>query len=469
MASHEIISGSPSNLPARSFLPVVAAKMRTHTARRPKILLLGVVLLLSTGIGCIFFNYSFLRSFGLSYYIRLNDLNDYQHGQPLSLLVANNNNNTNKNNNNNTKRSKSPTPPQCSYELLYNAFRPNKMKKTSDNKKKRDCWSPQDEILQIPVDSILNRNTMSKSQLGSGSKGGVYTAILKLDGAGNVCTAALKTQECKKSGGKKGWTSCVHHESAYYVDNHASIAREFMGGFLYIATRKAGIELPSLIPTWGVVVTDHEPYSRIPQTNITYPIIVGVVMPIRKLTTVLDIVEYEMSHLIPNTWMGVVRMMLPAAEALLFMEHLGMSFQDPMSKNIGIPKDESRSQGALVYDNTHLSLLDHTTCSIKLHGNNDKLSEACNFCNKEYLSSPPRHGRGRKPNVMFTKECQRFGQRVESLTDLLVHNDTIQQTASEKLMDDMNDLFMQNKACQLEDLVEYLRNLTGTEAAIITN
>eukprot|EP00978_Attheya_sp_CCMP212_P028867 scaffold100834_cov36-Attheya_sp.AAC.1 len=114
--------------------------------------ILSLVLLLC--IGSIFSNYGLLRSGGL----HLSNPNDYEQNCPFSLLETNQAH---------PPKWKSSDPPLCSYELLYNAFRPNS--KTTEETK-RDCWSPQDEILQIPVDAILNRNDMTK--VGSGSNGG---------------------------------------------------------------------------------------------------------------------------------------------------------------------------------------------------------------------------------------------------------------------------------------------------------
>jgi hypothetical protein len=236
-------------------------------------------------VGSVFTNYGLMRSGGLF----LSNPNDRQQNCVFSLPEANQAHH---------KEWESFDPPLCSYELLYNAFRPNKNNYTTEETK-RDCWSPQDEILQIPVHAILNRNDMTK--LGSGSAGGVYKAILKLNGAGadDVCIAAVKSNICRLIDKKTGWTSCLSDRT---VENNAKgIESEFMGAFLYLATRKAGIEVPSLIPTWGLVVNNDLDTSTIVGKNITYPAMVGAVMPLRKFTTVEEIVEYEMSELLPSS------------------------------------------------------------------------------------------------------------------------------------------------------------------------
>eukprot|EP00978_Attheya_sp_CCMP212_P030456 scaffold112068_cov49-Attheya_sp.AAC.3 len=106
----------------------------------------------------------------------------------------------------------SSSPPPCSYELLHKAFRhrSDQTKKQSDEdeltteqrqRQPQDCWRPEEEVLQIPVDAILNRHDMDG--IGAGSKGGVYKSIIQLDYttmSGNdhvLCTAALKTEECR--------------------------------------------------------------------------------------------------------------------------------------------------------------------------------------------------------------------------------------------------------------------------------
>eukprot|EP00978_Attheya_sp_CCMP212_P040877 scaffold227774_cov53-Attheya_sp.AAC.3 len=96
----------------------------------------------------------------------------------------------------------SSSPPPCSYELLHKAFRhrSDQTKKQSDEDEvtteqrqpqrqrqpRDDCWRPEEEVLQIPVDAILNRRDMDG--IGAGSKGGVYQAIIQLDYATTTTT-----------------------------------------------------------------------------------------------------------------------------------------------------------------------------------------------------------------------------------------------------------------------------------------
>jgi hypothetical protein len=131
------------------------------------------------------------------------------------------------------------------------------------------------------------------------------------------------------------------------------MAGEWMGAFLWIAMRKAGIEFPSFIPTWGVVVVDDDP-KETPNTN-GHPTnnkvrlqptmvgtngtddsflqtIVGVVMPLVKFETIKEMTKHEPTDRhdcpLPTTPLGLARMMLPTVETLLFVEQMGMSFQD---------------------------------------------------------------------------------------------------------------------------------------------
>jgi hypothetical protein len=140
-----------------------------------------------------------------------------------------------------------------------------------------------------------------------------------------------------------------------------------------------------------------------------------------------------------------------------------MSFQDPMSKNIGVPTDDSPNRGALIFDNTYLSFMENTTCSINMKGNNGKLSEACNFCNKESLTCKSR----RKNRNMFAFECRRFAKRLEYLVDILILQDPNKEASSKKLIKTFESKFTYNSDCHLEDLVKYLRKFTRKDTAVL--
>eukprot|EP00978_Attheya_sp_CCMP212_P042137 scaffold252016_cov48-Attheya_sp.AAC.2 len=352
----------------------------------------------------------------------------------------------------NFRKSSSPQP--CSYESLYDTFHSTSTtKKIDDQVTNRDCWRPKDEVLQIPVDAIINRDNMES--LGKGHNGGVYRAILKLDGAGNTCTVGLKTEKCNVSTNNNGTGTHNDQLSCVYGDRN-KMWKEFMGGFLFIAMRKAGIELPSLIPTWGMVVDKKHPHSMTVGTNISYPFIVGALMPIREFKTLQDVKKsQELTNLIPKTPLGIAKMMLPAAEAFLFMERLGLSTQDMHPKNIGVPTPSSQHQGAFVFDFTSLSFLKGTTCSLHIMMNQ---SNACNFCDKELLTQEHRDGGGGRKkhwesDRIFANECSTFGKLLRKMLTMTTPREEDMQSWELLLEHDVH-----KEECRFEDIVAYLRN-----------
>jgi hypothetical protein len=370
----------------------------------------------------------------------------------------------------------SSSPPQCSYELLYKAFRhrTDTMKKSDDEEATeqppRDCWRPEDEVLQIPVDAILNRHEMDG--IGAGSKGGVYQAIIQLDETDSteVCIAALKTEECRpmergtlreEKNNDDDWISCVDPSARSW--DESDMNKEFMGAFVFVAARKAGImELPGIIPTWGLVVNKENP-STIVGANIVYPSVVGTIMPLKKFKTFTDLAEEDpydhystmttTTRVLPKDSVGFAKIMLPAAEALLFMKRLGMSFQDIRAKNIGVSTTIDKNQegnSAFVYDNTFLSFLEGATCSL----DGDYLSEGCNFCNKESLTQQHRY-EGTTRESIVSSDCTLFAWHVETLMQLFIPQEK-QRNAL------ISYRFRKRGTCQLEDIVARWQTIIKT-------
>eukprot|EP00978_Attheya_sp_CCMP212_P048853 scaffold584785_cov110-Attheya_sp.AAC.1 len=303
--------------------------------------------------------------------------------------------------------------------------------------------------------------------LGAGSKGGVYRAILNLDGAGNsgnrTCTVGLKTEECKYSQNGKGKDdriSCIHRNAQTHEDDNM-MWKEFMGAFLFIATRKAGIDLPSLIPTWGMVVDEQQPPTIVGE-NISYPHIVGMVMPIRELITIKDVADQNLIDIAPKTPLGLARMMLPTAETFLFMERLGMSSQHIGRHNMGVPPPGSQYNSAFVYDNSYLSFLNGTRCSLDMNQSN-----VCNICDKKSLTHEHRnservhkrdsdrvHKKEWTSDIIWTRDCYLFGKNVKALLNVIVPHE--EDAQSLQLLRD----YFPNKDCRMTDVVLFLRNFT---------
>eukprot|EP00978_Attheya_sp_CCMP212_P049488 scaffold671563_cov71-Attheya_sp.AAC.1 len=98
-----------------------------------------------------------------------------------------------------------------------------------------------------------------------------------------------------------------------------------------------------------------------------------------------------------------------------------------------------------------------------MEGDNGKLSDACNFCNKESLTCKPRH----KNNNMFAYECRRFAKRLEYLVDILNLHDPNKEASSKELIHTFYSKFTYNSDCHLEDLVKYLRKFTSNDTAVL--
>jgi hypothetical protein len=61
--------------------------------------------------------------------------------------------------------------------------------------------------------------------------------------------------------------------------------KEFMGAFVFVAARKAGTDLPGIIPMWGLVVEDENPSTMV-GTNISYPSVLGAIMPPQEIQNI---------------------------------------------------------------------------------------------------------------------------------------------------------------------------------------
>eukprot|EP00978_Attheya_sp_CCMP212_P004237 scaffold9310_cov51-Attheya_sp.AAC.1 len=308
----------------------------------------------------------------------------------------------------------------------------------------------------------------------------------------------------------------------------SSMAGEWMGAFLWIAMRKAGIEFPSLIPTWGVVVMMDDPTNDTnghltnykeqfqPKTMVgtingtdhhsfLQNKMVGVVMPLVEFETIKDMTEQEQEPimdrhydrpLLPTTPVGLARMMVPTVETLLFVEQMGMSFQDLMPQNIGVPTTTTTSitttttttlagsvettqphgDSFLIYDKSFLSFLEGTTCSILLDPQHER---ACHFCHTESFPTTTCHHRNvkhrhRSSEYIFRHECRTFTRGIVSLfhshqshhrttptttTTTITHD----KESFEPLLHNLRARFMKNATCQFVDMVDYLRNFIANE------
>jgi hypothetical protein len=253
----------------------------------------------------------------------------------------------------------------CTYDLLSTMFLQTKKRHTSSGVNESQCWSLKNEILHIPRQAVINRNGMK--MLGKGTRGVVYEGFIR-GPSGNVCSVAIKTDKCKLGEKKKKKLnrSCIEDGTKLMAGYQSYISSEYMGALLFVAARKAGVDLPGFLPTWGII-------SNI---FVDADSIEGVLMPIVKFETVEDIWENS-ENAAQKTPLEVANLMLSVTKALSFVADLGLSFQDVHQKNIGILDDGSMEM-AFIYDNTYLSFLKGETCMLP-----QTLKEACNFCVEE--------------------------------------------------------------------------------------
>eukprot|EP00957_Ditylum_brightwellii_P084015 6386687-Ditylum_brightwellii.AAC.1 len=138
-------------------------------------------------------------------------------------------------------------------------------------------------------------------------------------------------------------------------------------------------------------------------------------------------------------------MMFSAAEALLFTEKLGLSFQDIHFKNIGISQD---SDHAFLYDNTYLSLIDKSDqCALP----SPHKGGSCRFCRRDLRLDY------RRPHytdyIVRHRDCIKFTQTIISL---LPHQADFQETLA--LFKDLDLLLYSGRECRMTDVWKALKN-----------
>ena len=263
----------------------------------------------------------------------------------------------------------------CTYTQLDHAFRPptrtiSPFVSSSPNKRADCSWKLEDEILRIPIDAVASRHHLTK--LGSGYKGGVHQAILKIDDVdalvgelalGNYCTVAVKSDHCHSFTtylfSARSSRSCLQPWSLLWNDA-SYLGGEYTGGLVFQALLEShSVEkYPGIVPTWAMIHdTDNPVWSRLPRRwlqGAPHPdaSLKGIVMPLMDYTPLNQLTKKQVARLAQNTTY-LSHMMLPAAEGLVFVNHLGLAFQDILKTNLGITNDWSH---ALIFDNTYLAL-----------------------------------------------------------------------------------------------------------------
>jgi hypothetical protein len=284
----------------------------------------------------------------------------------------------------------------CAYSQLEEAFRKPRTPSSSssshqEQEQDNDCsWKLEHEILRIPMDAVVNRNSLEK--LGHGYKGGVHKAILRIANAErsdtsvlkpprpeDYCTAAVKTDHCHSLTSNvffdRSERSCLQPWS--FLWNDASyLGGEYTGALVFHALLKSQQvgDHPGILPTWAMIQDTKYPLaSRLPRRWLQgspHPdaSFKGIIMPLMDFTPLDRLTQGQLSRLVQNTTY-LAHMMLPAAKGLVFVNHLGLAFQDILRKNIGIRNDWRH---AFIYDYTYLALQKEDTCPKDL--------AECQFC-----------------------------------------------------------------------------------------
>lgn len=311
--------------------------------------------------------------------------------------------------------------PNCSYNDLESSFYT-----PSPPHNESGCWELSDEVLRIPIQAVTNRDCTEK--LGRGSNGFVHRAFIKLRDS-TLCAVAVKTAKCQYPQRDESNISCLHSD-AVRKNGQFQASCELMGALLYISSRKAHLELPGLLPTWGVI-----------QNNST---ILGTVMPVIDFKTLQDL--WRIKGSLSESVLGVAKLMLPVAEALSFVEQIGFSFQDIHEKNIGISNDS-----AFAFDNTYLSMIEANSCGI-----------ACNFCSEELIV---RHRRQEAftTSMIRRKDCHRL---LYIICETLKHSNPTLPLYNESLYAALDFKQYSGTECTMVDIAEILRNYIHERAEV---
>jgi hypothetical protein len=261
--------------------------------------------------------------------------------------------------------------PACSYNQLETSFSSLSLSANDEHANNENCWSLQEEVLRIPPSAIVNRNHLPK--LGNGFKGGVHLAIFDLGGdKKSWCKAALKTDHCHSLLHDNNLftdqtsLSCVSDNS--FLWNDASyLGGEYTGALVFRALQKRQRKMQAangIIPTWAVVYDDSSkglvsirPRSWLQGAPHPDNKLLGMVMPLVDFTPSNQL-DRQRRRLLSGNLTSLANMLLPAAEALEFVNGLGLAFQDLLPSNVGIT-DENHS---VLYDNSYMALQKDVQC-----------------------------------------------------------------------------------------------------------
>ena len=269
----------------------------------------------------------------------------------------------------------------CSLQDLQQSFAVPRTTTVGDD---ASCWQVKEEIVQVPVESIVNRNHMRP--LGAGYKGTVRQALIQLKhvddnnnfpnepSSPDLCWAALKSDHChilfwSNLFFDRTGISCVQ-DGAFLWNDASYLGGEYNGAMLSAAARRKfgdnHHQALGLLPTFGIVVRDRPLWTRYSRDNLQgmpHPnrLVVGSIMPLhRSLVKLRAYGQLEPQHF------------LPSARLLQFAAQMNMAFQDMIDNNIGVDKATGET---FLYDYTYLALQNQepgSTCTAGV--------PACTYC-----------------------------------------------------------------------------------------
>lgn len=281
----------------------------------------------------------------------------------------------------------------CSFEQLQEWT----LNDTTSTPADDTCWKLQDEILRVPTEAIVNRHNLPK--LGNGCLGGVYKAVIELPVSRQLCSVALKTDNCfdglsnpwapHKCDPVTGKCSCDRSQAKACImgtgfNYNTFQGGEYMGALPWYAQMETGNYQEGLLPTWAMVHTSpEEPMKHWLPRSFTNsiphpdPTAVGVLMPLRTFAVLSSMSVSE------KTWdsVSLARLFLPAAKGLEFLTGMGLAFQDMVAKNVGIViNGEGQLSHAILYDNSYIGLQDDVACG----------ERSCEFCRESVFPAADR-------------------------------------------------------------------------------
>ena len=308
--------------------------------------------------------------------------------------------------------------PTCTFDQLYSIFSSRDPRPSHDESR---CWSLQEEILRVPTKAIANFD--SPEHIGNGNMGSVSKVVVALHGNSQTitpnepsyCVAAMKTDFrssdfCTKEifphptrwFHKQMLLSCIDA----YVFRKSYLGAEYTASMAFYAQRRAGIEIPGLLPTWAVVQDglDEEDSKAALWQQLTHRFLLGrphtdvnvrgVLMPLRSFDVLADInqerkeLELETSSRyqdLSDTQLSSA--LLTAAQGLEFLNSLGLASQDMLSKNVGILSNHGSIDDhrvGVLYDNSFIGWQQPDSSNCPLPNN------ACNVCPEKVFPSVKR-------------------------------------------------------------------------------